>query len=201
MPQITRFSSAPALQDQPSALNGLGVLQDTLEDSPQPHVGFHTPHSSPSGSSQSSPTGPAGAMCFKPKLRVPLMDDPNGQQENHVGKTENDVAGKSEQSTDGKPELKTAEDHEDAAFAALRRPAAAGAPAAGATKLNAKRTGPKTKPAKRPAAKTGPTKSKKLQIGCKKCRGNGCSTCMNPAFGGWRGNHAQWCKLGLKHHH
>ena len=135
------------------------------------------------------------------------MDRPNeqqenavGKQENDVGKQENDVAAKPEQKTE---ELKTAEDYEAAAFNAMKRPAgAAGAApkvAAGAKKPKAN-NGPKTTIAKKPAAKTGPAKGKKLQIGCKKCRGNGCSTCMNPSFGGWRGNHAQWCKLGLKHH-
>ena len=79
------------------------------------------------------------------------MDDPNGQQENDagkpendVGKQENDVAGKSEQKTE---ELKTAEDYEDAAFAAMKRPGAAPTAAAKATKLKAK-TGPKTKVAR-----------------------------------------------------
>ena len=94
--------------------------------------------------------------------------------------------------TPTKSTLETAEEFEDAAFNAL-----SGGP------INVKKVGLKKAPkppiCKRPASAAHAAIDKKvmksgLQLGCKRCRGttNGCSTCRNPNFSGWRGTARQF---------
>lgn len=51
---------------------------------------------------------------------------------------------------------------------------------------------------KKPAMSCAVLKKPSCIEGCMKCRGHGCSKCINPKFGGRRINHADWLKLGLK---
>jgi len=51
---------------------------------------------------------------------------------------------------------------------------------------------------KRPGMKRDILKKPSGNMGCMKCRGHGCSKCINPDFGGRRISHTDWCGLGLK---
>ena len=146
------------------------------------------------------------SAAFKPKLRVPfqpITSPPSAKAVQHDastaikdGQTEN--AGDKPNSQQA---AMTAEKFEQAAFKALQAHKANASTKRQGTGVASKRPAGSQKgmPAKKPAMAQG-IGSKHLQLGCKRCRGSqdGCGTCRNPNFKGWRGSREEWNAFGHK---
>ena len=135
----------------------------------------------------SKPCSPAKPMEAQLAIEAPPTIDAHSKGPEHLSLT-----------TPTKSTLVTAEEFEDAAFKAL-----SGGPKK--VKKVCPKTAPKPPICKRPASAAHAAIDKKvmksgLQLGCKRCRGttNGCSTCRNPNFSGWRGTARQFYAMGVR---
>jgi len=140
------------------------------------------------------------SAAFKPKLRVPfqpITPPPSAKAVQHDASTaikdaQTEIAGDKPNSQQA---ALTAEEFEQAAFKALQGKARQGRGVASKRPAGSQ----KGMPAKKPAMAQG-IGSKHLQLGCKRCRGSqdGCGTCRNPNFKGWRGSREEWNAFGHK---
>ena len=140
----------------------------------------------------SKPSSPAKPMAIEAQLAIeaPLTIEAPSKGPEQLTLT-----------TPSKSTLETAEEFEDAAFNAL-----SGGPKQ-VKKVGLKKA-PKPPICKRPASAAHAAIAKTvvksgLKLGCKRCKGgvNGCSSCRNPDFSGWRGTAQQYFAQGGRKAH
>ena len=140
----------------------------------------------------SKPSSPAKPMAIEAQLAIeaPLTIEAPSKGPEQLTLT-----------TPTKSTLETAEEFEDAAFNAL-----SGGPKQ-VKKVGLKKA-PKPPICKRPASAAHAAIAKTvvksgLKLGCKRCKGgvNGCSSCRNPDFSGWRGTAQQYFAQGGRKAH